>query len=65
MADGRIRIGVVLPIAQVEAGAEHLIASLDPCTEKTVAEFAAAVALFRAGQVAPPPRAATPSGSDR
>jgi alkanesulfonate monooxygenase SsuD/methylene tetrahydromethanopterin reductase-like flavin-dependent oxidoreductase (luciferase family) len=34
--------------AHVEAGAEHLIASLDPCTEKTVAEFAEAVALFRA-----------------
>ena len=35
--------------AHVEAGADHLIASLDPCTEKTVAEFAEAVALFRAG----------------
>jgi alkanesulfonate monooxygenase SsuD/methylene tetrahydromethanopterin reductase-like flavin-dependent oxidoreductase (luciferase family) len=26
--------------AHAEAGADHLIASLDPCTEKTVAEFA-------------------------
>jgi alkanesulfonate monooxygenase SsuD/methylene tetrahydromethanopterin reductase-like flavin-dependent oxidoreductase (luciferase family) len=35
--------------AHVEAGAEHIIASLDPCSERTVAEFAEAVALFRAG----------------
>lgn len=35
--------------AHAEAGADHLIASLDPCTERTVAEFAEAVSLFRAG----------------
>jgi alkanesulfonate monooxygenase SsuD/methylene tetrahydromethanopterin reductase-like flavin-dependent oxidoreductase (luciferase family) len=35
--------------AHVQAGAEHLIASLDPCTEKTLGEFAEAVAVFRAG----------------
>ncbi len=34
--------------AHAAAGADHFIASLDPCTEKTVAEFAEAVALFRA-----------------
>jgi probable F420-dependent oxidoreductase len=35
--------------AHAEAGADHLIASLDPCTEETVAAFAEAVARFRAG----------------
>jgi alkanesulfonate monooxygenase SsuD/methylene tetrahydromethanopterin reductase-like flavin-dependent oxidoreductase (luciferase family) len=35
--------------AHAEAGADHLIASLDPCTEQTVAEFAEAVARFRVG----------------
>jgi alkanesulfonate monooxygenase SsuD/methylene tetrahydromethanopterin reductase-like flavin-dependent oxidoreductase (luciferase family) len=34
--------------AHAEAGADQLIASLDPCTEETVAQFAEAVALFRA-----------------
>ena len=35
--------------AHAAAGADHLIASLDPCTEGTVADFAEAVGLFRAG----------------
>ena len=35
--------------AHAEAGAVHLIASLDPCTEENLAEFAEAVTLFRAG----------------
>ncbi|HVD71629.1 MAG TPA: hypothetical protein VNG34_12320, partial [Actinomycetota bacterium] len=35
--------------AHREAGADHLIASLDPCTEENLAEFAEAVTLFRAG----------------
>ncbi len=35
--------------AHAAAGAEHLIASLDPCTPETVARFAEAVAWFRAG----------------
>jgi len=35
--------------AHAEAGADHLIASLDPCTEETLADFAEAVARFRAG----------------
>ena len=35
--------------AHAELGADHLIASLDPCTEETVAEFAEAVARFRSG----------------
>ena len=44
--------------AHAEAGADHFIASLDPCTEKTVAEFAEAVALFRAGRAPSRRRAA-------
>jgi alkanesulfonate monooxygenase SsuD/methylene tetrahydromethanopterin reductase-like flavin-dependent oxidoreductase (luciferase family) len=35
--------------AHAAAGADHLIASLDPCTEHSVAEFAGAVERFRAG----------------
>jgi hypothetical protein len=35
--------------AHADLGAEHLIASLDQCTEETVAEFAEAVARFRSG----------------
>jgi hypothetical protein len=31
-----------------QAGAEHVIATLTPCTPETVAVFAEAVALFRA-----------------
>jgi alkanesulfonate monooxygenase SsuD/methylene tetrahydromethanopterin reductase-like flavin-dependent oxidoreductase (luciferase family) len=35
--------------AHADAGADHVIASLDPCTTENVAEFAEAVDLFRAG----------------
>ena len=35
--------------AHADAGADHLIASLDPCTEENLATFAEAVARFRAG----------------
>ena len=35
--------------AHATAGADHLIAVLEPCTTATVAEFSAAVELFRAG----------------
>jgi len=35
--------------AHAAAGADHLIASLEPCTTSTVAEFAEALAIFRGG----------------
>ena len=40
--------------AHAEAGAEHFIASLQPCTLETVAAFAEAVSRYRAGSVAAP-----------
>ena len=38
--------------AHAEAGADHLIVVLEPCTPETLAEFATAVALYRAGVAA-------------
>jgi alkanesulfonate monooxygenase SsuD/methylene tetrahydromethanopterin reductase-like flavin-dependent oxidoreductase (luciferase family) len=35
--------------AHADAGADHLIASLEPCTPDTLAAFARAVGRFRAG----------------
>ena len=47
--------------AHAEAGADHAIAVLEPCTPETVAAFAEAVERFRAGRPDPADRAATGS----